>query len=356
MSEKWRCPAIEKSVVVYDNDVIRPCCVIDWAYSKPVTDITKRDRFTDLYNDGGVPVACQKCADLEENNIESSRLYYLNLEKEKPCSTDIQFLDIRNSNFCNAKCRFCGPHHSNLWDLEQNGINNIRSSNIKEYLDLLINENIIEIYFAGGEPLISEDHYLMLTKLIDNGYSKTINLRYSSNLSTLKYKDTDIFKLWSHFKAVHVLASADGVGEVYENIRSGLSWKTFEKNINILIENNISFDIFFVLNNLNIWFLKESIEYYKKQGWTYSVEVIRGPSDYTLGEIPQYLKDAALSAVESCRNLLSDEIYEYIKSEILLQPTGGFELNINDQRIYDEKRNESMIKLLMDAKILNEQK
>jgi hypothetical protein len=354
VNKNWRCPAIEKSVVIYDNDIIRPCCVINWKYSKPVADIVYNDRFLDLYKDNTVPAACKKCTDLEESNITSLRLNFLELEKEKISTTSIQFLDIRNSNFCNAKCRFCGPHHSNLWDFEKNGINVIRHTSIKPYMDLLINENIIEIYFAGGEPMISEDHYLILTNLVDKGFCKTINLRYSSNLSTLKYKDKDIFKLWNQFKSVHIMVSADGIGEVYENIRSGLSWDTVEKNINILDTNDIKFNILYILNNLNIWFLKESLEYYKKQGWNYNIDVINGPSDYMLGEIPENLKGTALDLIESCYNLLPKELYNYIKNEIVIPSTGGFNLNINDQRMYDAKRNESLIKLLTDAKIINE--
>ena len=46
----WRCPAIEKGVVIYDNGVIRPCCVIDWSYQKPIEFINDKNRFLDLYN------------------------------------------------------------------------------------------------------------------------------------------------------------------------------------------------------------------------------------------------------------------------------------------------------------------
>lgn len=350
----WRCPAIEKGVVIYDNGVIRPCCVIDWSYQKPIEFINDKNRFLDLYNLDQPPAECSKCHEQEKNNLASCRENYLKLETCTSNSDNLQFLDIRNSNFCNAKCRFCGPHHSHLWELENTGTNQIRHLNIENYFDILLNEDLVEIYFAGGEPLISPDHYLILKNLIDKKFSKNINLRYSSNLSTLKYKDINLFDLWKEFKSVTVMASADGIGEVYENIRSGLSWNTFEKNIKTLITNNINFNILFILNNLNIWFLKESLSYYKQQGWEYSVDLIRGPSDYTLGEIPNNLKEIALNQIDLCYDLLSEELYEYIKQEIKLNPTGGFNLNINDQRSYDKIRKESMIKLLTDAKILNE--
>jgi sulfatase maturation enzyme AslB (radical SAM superfamily) len=141
-----------------------------------------------------------------------------------------------------------------LWDKELNNVDVIRQSNIDEYLDMLVNSELIEIYFSGGEPLIIKDHYIILKRLIKENISQSVNLRYSSNLSTLSYKNTDIFKLWKQFKSVQVSASAEGIKEMYNNMRSGLDWNRFEKNLQKLSENNISFSIAFTLNNLNIWF------------------------------------------------------------------------------------------------------
>jgi len=351
---KWRCPAIEKGVAIYDNDVIRPCCKVSWDYYKPIELINDPNRFMDLYASEEPPAACRHCHVTESNKLISYRQNFLALEKQKVSTTSIQFLDLKNSNFCNAKCRICGPHHSHLWDKESNGVNIIRHSNIDIYLDVLINSDLIEIYFTGGEPLIIKDHYVILERLIAENSSQSVNLRYSSNLSTLSYKNIDIFKLWKQFKSVQILASADGIKEVYNNMRSGLNWDNFEHNVQKLFANNISFSIVFTLNNLNIWFLNETLDYFKKNQWNYSISVIEGPSDYTLKEIPVHLKDRALTELKLCYNLISTSTYDHIAREIKLDPTGGFDLNINDQRIYDLKRNESIIKILTEADIIND--
>ncbi len=351
---RWRCPAIEKGVAIYDNDVIRPCCKVSWDYYKPITLITDPNRFMDLYKSDEPPAACSHCTTAEGNHLISYRQNFLALEKQKADATGIQFLDLKHSNFCNAKCRICGPHHSHLWDKETNNVDTIRHSNIDEYLDVLVNSDLVEIYFTGGEPLIIKDHYVILERLIAENISQSVNLRYSSNLSTLSYKNSDIFELWKQFKSVQVLASADGIKDVYNNMRSGLSWDKFEGNIQKLSANNISFSIVFTLNNLNIWFLKETLTYFRNARWQYGVSVIEGPPDYALKEIPTDLKDRAMSELKSCHALIPTSMYNYIAKEINLEPTGGFDLNINDQRKYDASRNESIIKILTEADIIND--
>ena len=75
--------------------------------------------------------------------------------------------------------------------------------------------------------------------------SKTdIQLRYNTNISNLKYKKRDIFKLWQHFESslFRVYASIDHMGDKAEYIRHGTKWKTIETNIKKLKKaHNIDF-------------------------------------------------------------------------------------------------------------------
>jgi len=194
-TSNWRCPAIERGVTIYDNGVIRPCSSIDWAYSKPISEVLNPNRFSDL---GVKPSVCKKCIVQEQAGVPSRRQYHLRLEQQKTNTRDtVQYLDIKNTNLCNARCCFCGPHHTNQWPGSV-----LRHQPIDQYLDSLLTDDLIEIYFAGGEPLISRDHALILQRLVDQGLSQTINLRYSSNLSVLKYKNFNFIELWKQFKSV----------------------------------------------------------------------------------------------------------------------------------------------------------
>ena len=47
-------------------------------------------------------------------------------------------------------------------------------------------DHVEEVYFAGGEPLISDHHYHILDKLLEKDIRPTI--RYNTNLSTLIIK------------------------------------------------------------------------------------------------------------------------------------------------------------------------
>ena len=92
-----------------------------------------------------------------------------------------------------------------------------------------LHPHIVEIYFAGGEPLMQEGHYKLLHFLIDNQKSN-IEINYNTNLSILQYKNENLIDLWSHFKKVSLWVSQDGYKEVGEYIRKELNWEVFDKN------------------------------------------------------------------------------------------------------------------------------
>lgn len=304
----WRCPAIDNGVTVYDDGLIRPCCVIDWSYSKPIEDIHNPDRFQDLYTNG-IPSQCKKCTEQEANGVSSRRQYHLQLEKSKPNSSAIQYVDIRNTNLCNARCQFCGPHHTSQWPGAS-----LRHRSFSDYMDVLFNNDLIEVYFAGGEPLISRDHLAALEYMIAHCDTSSISLRYSSNLSTLKYKDADFISLWKQFKNVLIMPSADGVGKAYEDIRVGLNWNTFETNLKTLLDGRIQVKLLFVLCSLNIWAIKETLDYFRSQRYNFSVELLRGPDHLRLCHIED--KQAAEEQIRACKlpaaqtNYIIKEIYE----------------------------------------------
>lgn len=339
------CPAITNGVVIYDNEEIRPCCVIDWSYKKSISSIADKNKFDDVVDKKDA--YCKKCIDLENSNLSSVRTHYINLKNQKINEFNgIAFLDVRNSNLCNAKCRICGPHHSSKWQQEKSNKIEIRSTTIPN-IDLLITDSLIEIYFAGGEPLILPDHYELLHTCIDKNISHSINLRYSTNLSTLKYKDQNLLELWKQFKSVTIFASADGTGKLYNYMRSDLDWQIFEENADRLIKNDIKFTFYFVLNNLNIWFLKDTLEYVIGKNWNYEIEIIRSPAELTLDMIPSKYVDKARAIIEECRPLMSSELNDYMLSKLINDQTDtGFANTLKRQFIYDKIRNEHLCDLL----------
>ena len=86
-----------------------------------------------------------------------------------------------------------------------------------------------EVYFAGGESLLTEEHYRILDHWISIGHTD-VRLRYTTNFTNLHYKQRDIFELWRHFKDVRVAASLDANHARGEYLRKNTVWSQIVKN------------------------------------------------------------------------------------------------------------------------------
>lgn len=175
----------------------------------------------------------------------------------------MHYVDIRFNNICNFKCRTCDRNYSSKWereDLDHKGIQMFRPASKSNSVTLL--EEAIqhlpyaeEIYFAGGEPLTTNEHYILLEEMIRTNRTD-IQLRYSTNCSTLNFKDKDLLSLWKHFKKIKVLCSLDHYGQRAQYIRNGTIWPEVQENFKKIkalpfVEANI-FTVLSVYNYLTI--------------------------------------------------------------------------------------------------------
>lgn len=161
-------------------------------------------------------------------------------------------LDYR-AHTCNLKCRTCGPWSSSAWlkvrnddehrlrtiaygrDLRVLEQSISRSPYQREFLEVVKDHPIEELYFAGGEPLASPEHHRVLDHLIETGRCREIHLAYNTNLSL---SPTTIEKWISrirHFRSVYIGCSIDGTREVAEYIRAGLEFDRFEANLRTIL-------------------------------------------------------------------------------------------------------------------------
>ena len=235
-----------------DNNVL-PCCVADHRY--PVGSINTQtvDEILDSENaqnirqwmiDGYRTKSCSLCYKSEDNNIKSRRRPF---EPKSVAREKITYLDVRLNNICNFKCRMCSEYFSS--SIQQETIEmfgkdavlryekidltstnrKTRQSNLEKLLPY-VSEDLEKIYFAGGEPLITEEHYAILDQLIANN-NVNIKMSYNTNLSKLSYKNHNIFDYWKQFSDVSVGASIDGSGSVAEYMRHGTVWQDTLNNI-----------------------------------------------------------------------------------------------------------------------------
>ena len=154
------------------------------------------------------------------------------------------------TNVCNFKCKMCTEEFSTQIQNEkiQNGLevefNVLNSEERERSLAIISNElsdenilkNLLEIYWAGGEPMYWKTHWETLDRLVDGGYAKNVTLRYHSNLSTIEYKGKQLTDYFKHFKEIQFYSSLDGTGNIGEWVRSNLKYEKWKINFSKLIE------------------------------------------------------------------------------------------------------------------------
>lgn len=247
----------------WPNGNVYPCCMTPPEY--PIGE-QKSMSYDELFNadklkkmrldllDEKKTDYCVRCHELEESGVESTRTwansrwghYFDQVETTTEDGTvnevKIPFIDFRFSNLCNLKCRTCGPELSSAWAPDHEKLYNIPKGErpglirperelatmLKELEPLI--DDLEEVYFAGGEPLLMEEHYYILDRLIDKGKTD-VQLRYNTNFTKFKYKGRSILEYWKKFKNVHIDASLDGYGPQGEYLRKGLVWSKVEQNI-----------------------------------------------------------------------------------------------------------------------------
>jgi sulfatase maturation enzyme AslB (radical SAM superfamily) len=249
----------------------------------------------------------------------------------------LHYWDVRFSNICNLKCRSCGSIFSSRWyddDVKLWGkalrprvqFAGRHDDDIWEQMQEHI-PHLDQIYFAGGEPLIMEEHNRILKLLIEKGNTK-VRLIYNTNLTELKYKRESVLELWKHFPSVCVAASLDDMGERAAVIRSGTNWAEVEQNIRDLKREcpHIDFMISPTLSIMNIWNFVNFHRYMVDQDFIrpgdLNVNILQGPKEYRIDNLPMDIKLEFKEQFEQHIEWLKDKDHIH-------RATGGFESAIN---------------------------
>lgn len=166
----------------------------------------------------------------------------------KPVSWDYRF-----TNLCNFKCRTCGDMLSSSWETEQKQHNMIDWSNpknfwmqpevkkqIEQFQNTQIEEEfsravedhrIEEVYWVGGEPLMYEQHWRYMRRIIELGDGSNVYARYNTNLSRTNFGNVNLYSdILQHLRDWQICASIDGTGAVGEYIRTGLQYDRWLEN------------------------------------------------------------------------------------------------------------------------------
>jgi radical SAM protein with 4Fe4S-binding SPASM domain len=214
---------------------------------------------TDMLTETANP-ACGRCYEQEQSGFFSGRKSankHHGHHIDRVNNTDqtghteqfeMTYWDLRFSNLCNLSCRSCGHIFSSSWYKDQtilagptwasqNKPLNYAGRFATDMWEQLIEhiDHVEQIYFAGGEPLMMEEHYLILEELERRGRFD-VRLIYNTNFTQTRLKDRTVFDYWRKFDSVAVGASLDAAGPRGEYIRKGTDWAVVEENRRQMME------------------------------------------------------------------------------------------------------------------------
>jgi organic radical activating enzyme len=257
--------------------------------------------------------ACARCYEQEESGFFSGRRsankhhghHISRIDDEK---FEMTYWDIRFSNLCNLKCRSCGHIFSSQWYQDQaklaggnwkdrNTVLNYAGRTETDMWEQLLPhiDYVEQIYFAGGEPLLMEEHYRILDELVRRNRFD-VRLIYNTNLTHTDLKGQSVFEYWRQFHSVSVGASLDDMGARAEYIRKGTDWKTVESNRREMIGTcpNVDFYISPTLSIMNAWHLPEFHRAWVERGLIrpqdLNVNILQDPAYYRIDIAPMEYK------------------------------------------------------------------
>lgn len=326
------------------NGKVVPCCLTS-TYNYFAGDLTTQS-IEEIWNsdnmkqlrvemmNGIEPKICNKCFDMEKVAPRESGRYHKNnqfrdvLEKI-PSITDedgtchemeLRYWDFRFSNLCNFKCRSCGPRYSSAWVpdakklgwiSEQDKVWTIEAVDDTTNFDFLKDQikHVESIYFAGGEPLLMDEHWQILDLLLE-GDRRDVMLSYNTNASTLTYGKKNIIDYWSRwdFGKLEVWPSIDEIGERAEVIRSGTVWSKIEENLKELVQyDNIILRPGITVGAWNVFRLPEIINYLveigvirEKLGFSnFFINLLEHPSHYHVQILPDDFRKATIEKLQT---------------------------------------------------------
>jgi len=301
---------------------------------------------------------CKRCYEQEDSGFFSMRLssnkhfgHHMNLvdmtlDDGTLPNMKIVYWDIRFSNLCNLKCRSCGHIFSSNWyddqaklvEMEHSNGSQWKSQNKRLYFagrseDDMWNQlegqidNLEQVYFAGGEPLIMEEHYRLLHELIKRGRTD-VRLIYNTNFSEITYKKTNVLELWKEFNSVSVGASLDAMGPRAEYIRKNTDWAQVERNRESMLKicPKVDFYISPTLSIMNLWHVPDFHKDWVGRGFLkpqdLNVNILQDPAFFRIDIAPDSYKQQV--------KLKYEEHIEWLRpQDHLNRATTGFESAVN---------------------------
>ena len=312
-----------------------PCCLAEDKH--PIGNF-KQDSMATVWNQDAYKIMrknmleekpckeCTRCYEQEESGFVSMRNstnknFGQHIELIDQTKIDgefddfkLRYYDVRFSNLCNFSCRTCGGWFSSSWYQEE-----VESFGPRNYPQILfagrtemdmweqMQEHIPyleQIYFAGGEPLIMEEHYRILKELVKREMFD-VKIIYNTNFSRLNLKDEDVLDYWRLFKNVSVGASLDGAGPRAEYIRKGTKWDQIVRNRERMLEKcpNTDFYVSPTVSLFNAFHIPDFHRDWVERGFLkpadWNINILQSPPRDRIDVLPQKFKNQIKKKIET---------------------------------------------------------
>lgn len=305
---------------------------------------------------GEIPASCSKCFKEEaaghrskrnwETDYWAKRVDVPSILKETAedgsVPPKLYYIDLRLGTKCNLKCIMCSPHDSSLWvsdwnklypQIENESLKQIMTWENKGRVDgasynwhqdneafwaQLYDQipHMRQLYFAGGESTIIEEHYLLLEECIRRGEAHHIELRYNSNAVEVPER---LLELWKSFQRVRFHFSLDSIGPMNEYIRYPSQWENTVRQLHRLDQtgDHVEITIACAVQILNIHYIPDFIQWKLSQNfrkinpWPLGAGLINfhfvyHPANLNVKVMPAWMKDKVEEKYE--------RFYEWLKT------------------------------------------
>ena len=360
----------------WPNGNVYPCCMTSMEDTvgnlkenslEEIWNSTKMKQLRQDFIADKRPKSCKRCFEVEDAGQTSMRnmlneTFNNHLHKEHDTEADgtyknfsIPYWDFRFSNICNFRCRTCGPQLSTGWfedtkkiwgSLPEDALPIREKKDTWEEIEPMF-DSVEEIYFAGGEPLIMEQHYRILQRL-DEMKRYDVRLRDNTHFSQMSYKNLHVDQLWKKFNSVSLSVSLDGYGPEGEYIRKNMDWKKILENRKKLdpMPENIYFFINCTVSVMNSFHIVDFHRHCVQTGFIenpnrFRLNILQHPLHFRMQVLPDHLKKSLIQHYETYIEELQQQkesdmiisdfnsVISLIKSEDFSSELATFKYNIN---------------------------
>lgn len=288
------CSAPYVGIQIDTDKTVRACCMAkayrdndgnvlkfsnDFSWEK-LKQLDSYKKITNTLDSGEYPTECKAC---ETDPIPVAKTYLRRYDVELYSNDPkLKYIDLRLSNLCNLRCRMC---HSGASNQIQKDYNNYAKEDLgdrylneyfqnktyeedqryiihkpEDVIERLEWNDLQELAFYGGEPLLIKEYEVVMNHLIKNDVAKNVVYKMHTNCTkwTPEYQN-----MMNEFKNQVVYFSMEGIGPVNDYIRHPSRWKTLEENFLRYVEHcKVGyFGISIALTPVSLYYLHEVVEW-----------------------------------------------------------------------------------------------